>query len=100
MAVPAVYAGVTVAVKVTAWLTLAGFNEDATVVVVVAVLTVCFRTGDVEVLKFVSEGVKVAVMLCVPCVESGTEQGGTLPPVNAELPVGGTVQPGRALPLS
>jgi hypothetical protein len=88
VAFPAVKAGVTVAVKVTEALTAEGLAEDATVVVVPVVLTIWLKDGEVEALKFVSPPY-AAVIVCVPCVMSGTVQGGTLPFLNgaATVPV-------------
>jgi hypothetical protein len=51
---------------------------------------------EVALLKFVFEVVKAAVIEWVPCEESGTAQAGTIPPVNAEVPVLGNVQSGVA----
>jgi hypothetical protein len=44
----------TVAVKVTAWPTLLGFTEDASVVVVAARLTTCVNAGEVLAEKLAS----------------------------------------------
>jgi hypothetical protein len=78
-------------VKVTEWLTAEGLGDDTANVVVVVVLTTCEKV-PFDPLKFESEGLNAALMMCVPCEESGTVQGGTTPPVNAELPVAGNVQ--------
>ena len=45
---------VTVAVKVTDWPKTEGLTEEATAVVVLALLTVCVKLGDVLVLKLTS----------------------------------------------
>ena len=44
----------TVAVKVTVWPDTEGFNEELTVVVVLALLTVCVKSGEVLPLKLPS----------------------------------------------
>jgi hypothetical protein len=44
----------TVAVNVTDWPTLLGFNDEVTAVVVDALPTTCVRTGEVFALKFES----------------------------------------------
>jgi hypothetical protein len=52
--VPVAVEGVTVAVKVTEVWYVEGFSDDATVVVVFALFTVCVSVEDVLLLSFVS----------------------------------------------
>ena len=47
-------AALTVAVKVTDWPNTDGLNEDASVVVVSALVTVCVRTDEVLLVKLTS----------------------------------------------
>ena len=72
-------AGVTVAVKATFWLTEEVEGAATSVVVVPVGLTIWLRTLEAPDLKFESDEVKVAVMVCVPATKSGVAQGGTLP---------------------
>ena len=46
--------GLTVAVKATGWPTTDGFGEDASMVVVSALVTVCVRTDEVLLVKLTS----------------------------------------------
>jgi hypothetical protein len=85
---PAVKAGVTVAVKITCWLTAEGFGEDVTDVVAVVVLTTWLTVLEVAPLKLVSP-LYFAVMECVPCEVNATVQEGTTPAVKVEVPVAG-----------
>jgi hypothetical protein len=80
-AVPAVKGGVTVAVTVTGAFTAEGLGEDATLVTGVALLTTSGTMFEAPLLKFEFELVNVAVIEWVAAEESGTVQGGTIPPV-------------------
>jgi len=65
--VPVAVEGETVAVNVTAEPYVDGFNDDATVMVVLTLFTVCVNTDDVLLLSFVSPPYE-AVIECDPTV--------------------------------
>jgi hypothetical protein len=65
--------GVTLAVKVTVFPTLDGFNDEAKVVVVVALLTTCFTAFDVLPPKFESPPYTAAEGGLEPSLQTGSE---------------------------
>jgi hypothetical protein len=75
-----VSAGVTVALKVTDWLTdEPPGREEVTAVVVAVWFTVCVNGPEEADLKFVSELVNAAVMVCAPAEVNVKLQGGIAP---------------------
>lgn len=63
---------VTVAVKVTGWPAVAGFNEEVTVVLVGAMVTLCVSAAEVLAAKLASP-LYVALIVCTPAIRSGME---------------------------
>jgi hypothetical protein len=60
---------VTVAVNVTNWLAVDGFNEEDSDVLVAVLLTTCDNTGEVLV-AWLASPLYITVMLCVPTVSA------------------------------
>jgi len=70
--VPVAEAGVTIAVSVTVWLTVEGFVEDVSAVVVAALFTVCASVVDV-LDALLASPLYTAVMECAPAVSVDTD---------------------------